>query len=315
MLGRLLRGLRFQRRRHLVAAVTSVAAVTHSLRRADAGTDDVERVLDVVDHLTADDGGSTGLSACELEYLRHFSQRATIRRYLLAHGGNVRAAVSALIATVRWRIVHSVDLLSAESLRDKIVDVNMYVSSGRDRDGRPIIINHKSASKEDDFDRAFMQIVYTMERAIASMAAATDDERKWVWLLHMASFSTASAAPITHSIDVVRVLTLHYPERLHRAVIINAPPTLLYVSAVVKWIIPRSTAAKIYFVTTDTADEYTRAQSVITQFIDAEQLETTLGGTKTFALQEYIRSDPLPALVQPYMTAAIAEYEDQQRAR
>ena len=264
-------------------------------------------VVAVVRSLQAPD---PSLSQAEWEYLQVFACQSpcTAYRYLMASGERVDRAVAAVKATVRWRLAEGVDGLTAAALRDKVEEHSIWVSSGRDTRGGPVIIARKSGQSETDHRRQFQLIVYTLERAVRQMdddaqrwpqptsstASASSPSLssactgRWTLLLAMSQFSRSSSTPMSEMQRVVDTLRLHYVERLRVAVVLDAPTYFVFVVRCVSLLLPASLKRKVVFLSDLDKPE---TQRQLQQYIALDQLEQPWGSLQPRSVDEYIAED------------------------
>ena len=173
----------------------------------------------------------------EQHYLQtRMSDPSTCFRYLLARGGDLQRAAQGIKSTTRWRVNNHVDALTAASLVDKLTDSHMWLSEGTARDGTPLIITKKSTKAETDHERQFQLIVYTLERALRTLAlrnstlppptpptptnpkplplTIASDER-WSWFIDLEAFNSGSSTPLSETRRIVDTLMNQYVERLN----------------------------------------------------------------------------------------------------
>lgn len=214
---------------------------------------------------------------------------SAVHRYLIAHGLSPTRAATAIIDTAHWRVDFHIDSVTAKSLENKIRAEagSMFVSEGRARDGSPIVYNKKSTTPETDHETQLKQIVYTLERAVAQMDLA--QSHQWYWLIDLKNWSSSSGTSLNESMRIVNVLRWHYPERLNKAVIIDAPMHFQLIWSAVRPLIPSKTREKVVFVNGEQAKE------AIQSIVDDSQLERSFGGTGdvAFDVDRYVQNDPV----------------------
>ena len=177
------------------------------------------------------------LTPDEQNYLRtRMSDPYTCFRYLLGRGGDLQRAAQSIKQTTRWRLANRVDELTAAALEDKLRDSHMWVSEGTARDGTPLIITKKTDRAETDHERQFQLIVYTLERALRTLALRNSSrppatpptpanpdtvpltlasDARWTWFIDLEAFDSGSSTPLSETRRIVDTLMNQYVERLN----------------------------------------------------------------------------------------------------
>jgi hypothetical protein len=228
-----------------------------------------------------------------------FVTKACILRYLRAHRLRVDKAVQGIRETLTWREEFGVDRLDAEKLKPVLDDGRMYVSPGRDKQGRVVVMNIKSEQPATDHQLALEMFVYVMEKAIKRMdinygRKEDEDEEeneegeknaqqdhKWIWFLDMTHYSSASSPPLSVTMDTLHILSHHYPERLAVCFIVDAPWVFRFLWNLISPLLDPVTKEKIRFITTEKkagAENWRLFEDVV----ERDQLETRFGGTLDF---------------------------------
>jgi hypothetical protein len=133
-------------------------------------------------------------------------------------------------------------------------------------------------------DDCFCPQVYQLEKASASMPPG---QEKWIWIMDLAKFSYFNATPISVVKQTIEIFSKMFPERLHRAIIVDAPWAFRAIWKVISAFIDPVTSTKICFL--ENRDSAAFKES-IGRDIDLDQLEPFLGGTCT---RPYSSSDEL----------------------
>ena len=177
----------------------------------------------------------------------------------------------------------------------------MWVSRGIACDGSPVVINRKAQTAEENHAAQFELIVYTLERALRSHPPLPPSSfspsaplslrcrQKWVWWLDMRHFNRGSSTPLSEAQRVVDVLMSHYVERLHVAIVLDAPLFFTFIFRAVSVFLPAKTKSKVVFVR-DLSKEDTRA--TVARYIALEQLERPYGLLQPISMLDYIDEEP-----------------------
>eukprot|EP00250_Pteridium_aquilinum_P005030 c15191_g1_i1 orf=120-845(+) len=162
------------------------------------------------------------LSAKQLDYCNE----ACIGRLLKAKGNHVKKAAKQLRATLAWRASLDVDYLTADEFSAELAWGNAYVA-GQDEEGRPVLVvrlkpDNVAGQAQKQFIRYF---VFTMEVAIACMPSTVE---QCVLILDAADCHKRGSAGFSTIVQLLKVLGEHYPERLARSFIVDAPAMFYY---------------------------------------------------------------------------------------
>ena len=152
---------------------------------------------------------------------RPFVTDACVRRYLRARSGNVAKASAMLRKTLLWRAkTRPQDARCAVCARNPHGH-NMRVV-GEDPDGRPVVYTCFAQANERWTTEANIDhLTRNLESTIAAMDAARGVE-KLLWVVDFHGFSMRDAFQPATTLQTARLLD-HYPERLHRCVMVDAP--------------------------------------------------------------------------------------------
>ena len=155
------------------------------------------------------------------------------RRYLRARKFDLEKATAMLQQTLRWRRESAVD--TAWTAREAVVRSEsatgkLRVSPSCDRDGRPMLVMCPRLENNAKGHEANLQnLVYHMERITGgrplrggSPLSASEDG-KIVVVLDLKGYSMSNAPPMKTSKATLAILQDHYPERLHKFLILHAP--------------------------------------------------------------------------------------------
>lgn len=236
---------------------------------------------------------------------------ACLLRYLRARGHNVAAAAAALRETLAWRRASGADevLSRMAEVREEAATGKTFVAPIRDRAGRPVLLMRPAAENSSEPRRQLLHLVYQMERCVALLArpagggerggaggGSGEDgaEGKWLLLIDFGGYSMQNAMPLSVAREALNILQAHYPERLSRAVLFNAPRLFSATFYAVTPFIDPVTRDKIAFVSTASAAD----MEWLDEVVDLGLLEPSLGGRRAEPLfdgEAYFdpRLDPL----------------------
>ena len=207
----------------------------------------------------------------------------TFKRYLNARKGDVAAAKKMLEETLTFRKEFGLgEIFSAPWLKtlEKETFTGKTYCRGYDREGRSILYMKPRYENTHEHDGNLKNLVYNLERCVASMKKANGSEskEKLVLLIDFAGYSTLNSPPMKTSRATLSILQNHYPERLHAAYCIRAPWLFNAFFKLISPFIDPVTAKKINFLSGSVEEIGTQLTSESGANIDMEQLEADLGG-------------------------------------
>mmetsp|Transcript_25353 Transcript_25353/g.39255 ORF Transcript_25353/g.39255 Transcript_25353/m.39255 type:complete len:370 (+) Transcript_25353:198-1307(+) len=165
-----------------------------------------------------------------------------IRRHLRGCKGDVAKAIETLKKTLEWRKENNVDIYSqifasdtseSEEIRSIISFENCtgktYVR-GYDMVGRATVwFFPAKENSPNNGSQNLMHLLYNLERAVActrQRTLGTDDQINFVIVFDGYNMNNAPNMTVTR--ETLSAIQDHYPERLHRAYLVN-PPTVFSV--------------------------------------------------------------------------------------
>lgn len=163
---------------------------------------------------------------------------------------DVLKAAAMLQGTLEWRKQHGVDNLD----RSEFVDTPfmkegwVYVD-GNDAQGRSVVMFRKRKDKFPmHLEQTYLRyMMFVIETAIKNMK---DGQEQWVWVLDLAAYSPSNAPHMSVTLGVIQMLANHYPERLHKAYICNAPSIFSLAYKVISPFVDPVSKSKVEFVST-----------------------------------------------------------------
>eukprot|EP00923_Selenidium_pygospionis_P053226 GHVN01092217.1.p1 GENE.GHVN01092217.1~~GHVN01092217.1.p1 ORF type:complete len:660 (+),score=84.50 GHVN01092217.1:196-2175(+) len=198
-------------------------------------------------------------------------------RFLRARDMNVKKAFAMLVDTIGFRREVKPHLLSPKHVEHLNREGNLY-RLGFDRDGRAVVMmwpTEDAVSGKDD--EQIKNIIYHVERAIASMGVEPEIQMQdsIILIVNYSNLASSSQPSISATRTFLEIFSNHYPERLHKAFIVNAPWYFTTLWSVVSPLLPSRTKEKIEII--DPSNPY-HIQKIHTQ-IDTSLLNVDLGGT------------------------------------
>uniref|UniRef100_A0A6V2HBP8 CRAL-TRIO domain-containing protein n=1 Tax=Ditylum brightwellii TaxID=49249 RepID=A0A6V2HBP8_9STRA len=207
---------------------------------------------------------------------------AMARRHLRAENGNEKKALQKMRNTIEYRDKMKIDVIRQcftknesdvtpppeeeeeeeyqyhiDNLAPNLLEGKLFVR-GYSKDDRALYISraHLFEARGYDTEWFLKYNIYTLERAIACTERATDGEiEKVIAIFDLGQYSNKVRTPLTLSKDITFCLRDHYPERLEKVFMIDAPFLFRAFYNLVYPFIDNDTKQKIVFVTGDKEKE------------------------------------------------------------
>ncbi|KAH8057671.1 hypothetical protein JL722_6762 [Aureococcus anophagefferens] len=141
------------------------------------------------------------------------------------------------------------DLAKATKMLEETLECatgKTYVSPGVDRAGRTTVIMRSRHENTHDHDGNVANLVYHLERAVKKTTAGP--EEKWNLMIDFEGYSLRNAPPMKTSKATLKAVQDYYPERLHKAYLVDAPWIFNAFFKLISPFIDPVTKAKIVFV-------------------------------------------------------------------
>eukprot|EP01023_Acetabularia_acetabulum_P037098 TRINITY_DN3513_c0_g2_i1.p1 TRINITY_DN3513_c0_g2~~TRINITY_DN3513_c0_g2_i1.p1 ORF type:complete len:280 (+),score=43.08 TRINITY_DN3513_c0_g2_i1:110-949(+) len=178
-----------------------------------------------------------------------FCDDSCLRRYLRARRNDKDKALEKLTYSLDWRQDFGVTSLTPNMFK-KVIDEGQLYLWPKLVNNRCVIMSRKRTEKikEEEMDLYLKFLVFMLESAIKMLPAG---QEKAILIIDMNNYSRQNSPPLSYSLQVLRIFSGHYPERLHKFYLVDAPAifSLLY-TAVYPFIDP-VTKEKINFVYSD----------------------------------------------------------------
>lgn len=211
---------------------------------------------------------------------------AACLRFLRARKCNVAKATLMLRETLRWRKEFGVSSLSDrhEEVRKQSATGKLRVASCVDCDGRPVLVmSPRFENDKGNHEGNLLNLVYhlervTGERRLGGGTGATASDGKVITVMDFRGYKLRNAPPMKTARATLSILQNHYPERLHKFVILHAPVLFYGLFRAISPFIDPVTKAKIDFVKGSADDQ----RAHLAKMFDLEQLDEPLGGNRSF---------------------------------
>lgn len=213
-------------------------------------------------------------------------------RYLRARDADAASAATSLRHTLAWRKARAMPWLPARTapvwaaLRREAETGKMFVLPRRSRDGRAVVVMRPGLENTSDPQGQMTFLAYTLERA-AAVAADGGGDAKFIIICDYAAgqFSLKNSPSISTSKTTLSMLQDHYPERLGKALLFDAPAFFYAVFRAIKPFIDPVTSEKIAWCSRATA----ASDVVCTSSLEPSNTPEEYGGTLQyeFNVDEY----------------------------
>ena len=223
-------------------------------------------------------------------------------RHLRAEKGNVQKAIQKCKAALKWREEFGVGQITTcmqtGGELEKIIKFEgetgkIYVR-GYDKDGRAVVYMDNSRANSDNVIDNMRHLVWNLEKAFACTArksiekGATRPLEKYCLAINFIGFQLSAAPSLSVSKFTLEILQTHYPERMHRAYVLNPPLSFRVFWNLVKPFIDPVTKSKIVFCSPGSEGMKQFHREMGPENLD--KLEPFAGGTKKvkdYDAQEY----------------------------
>lgn len=166
-----------------------------------------------------------------------FFTELDLLRFLSARSGDPKAAAKMLTEHLQWRRSGEVEETCAQCVADK--DAHCFFTIGVSRHDQPFIYSCVPRAKCYDVAETVGHVVSSFEKIL------THPTRKFTWLCDFNGFGFSHAMQGRIGIGFALTLANHYPERLGRLVLINAPTVFDIMLAVCKPFVDSKTMSKL----------------------------------------------------------------------
>lgn len=179
-----------------------------------------------------------------------YCDRACIDRYLRARHSDVHKAANMLIHTLEWRKENHIDALHPKEFEEDLTSAHpRQFVAGIDPQGQPVMLLRKDSEPYDNSksQHHIRYLMFTLETLVRCMDQEKGQE-KWIWIMDMKHYSRKSQPPYSVSSSTQKIFADHYPERLQKAYIVDAPNLFYYLYKIISPFIDHVTRSKICFV-------------------------------------------------------------------
>jgi hypothetical protein len=211
------------------------------------------------------------LTARELLFLTD----ATLARYLRAREFKLKKAQQMLVNTLKWRREYKPHRITVNDIKIELKNNGKLYRNGVDKWGRPLIYMKPRHDNTGAPEREVKvkSIVYLLELVTRESEERRGREKVTLLIDFRDAKHVTSIANVRVSIDFLKVLQNHYPERLGVALIVNAPWAWQVFWKLISPFMDEVTKKKVLLL---------KSYAQLKEYIDDENLEEDYGGTNTF---------------------------------
>jgi hypothetical protein len=229
---------------------------------------------------------STGLTDEE----KQWCDDACLARYLRARvdkfGWNLEKSLLMIQDTLKWRREFKPEDIKEEDVRE-LIEMGMLYNNGKDKQGRPIVMV-KFNQPMTDFVLYTRYVVFVMEKAIASMNP--EETEQMLWILDLKGSNRKCFPPKAVCKEALNIFYTHYPERLHKLYIVDAPKVFSVFWAMLSAFLESDTKAKINFLSGAIGPGQKKTDALL-ELVDVNVLESDYGGNNPSKDRGVIKED------------------------
>ncbi|KAJ1902158.1 hypothetical protein LPJ66_000247 [Kickxella alabastrina] len=231
--------------------------------------------------------------------------------YLRANKNDLAKTLVRLRSSLEWHCVFRPHAITPESMGVEGGSGKQYVN-GYDRGGRPIIYMFPHRQNTGDSSEQLRWVVFNMEQAIRSMP---EGATKWTIIIDVSRYSMSQSVPLSVAREFLNILELHYPERLHKALVLNPPGMFVMFYRIVAPFIDPVTKEKVSFVDLTGKKKVEEGDKAgpwvdIREHVAEDQLQSDAGGAWDFRFDKVVYWQELQksydAWIATYVAAAAA---------
>eukprot|EP01132_Coremiostelium_polycephalum_P010109 gene10109-12398_t len=219
-------------------------------------------------------------------------------RYLRARNYIVPKSEKMLRDSLEWRKKYKPNEICLRDVKEIAATGCIYVNGKKDKKGRPIIIARPRNDTLKDVPGAdkFKNLVYWLESGFRGMNEDKGIET-FCFIVDYNDFSRKNLDMKTN-LESMHLLLDHCPERMGQSLFLD-PPTLFWIAwKIISPFLNEVTLSKVKFIYSKKVNGK-RVFPELLDYIDADQLESDLGGTfdYQFNLEDHLKLHPDPIIV------------------
>ncbi|KAH8738683.1 Pdr17p-like Sec14 domain containing protein [Cryptosporidium ryanae] len=209
-------------------------------------------------------------------YEKDWCSDACLLRYLRGYNLKVIKSFEALVKTIHFRRKYAPQFINPRSI-SKGNGVEGLIRYGLDKEGNPcIFMRAKYSDSNIDVSLVLNSLLYSMERACLYSDQVLNGSNKINLIVDFTGYKSNQQPPVSLSLKFAKAMVDHYPERLHRAFIINPGWFFKAVWGLISPCIPGNTAEK--FVLIDPESGGKESFSALRSCVPDKYLDKEWGG-------------------------------------
>ncbi|CAD98643.1 Pdr17p-like Sec14 domain containing protein [Cryptosporidium parvum Iowa II] len=202
---------------------------------------------------------------------------ACLLRYLRGYNLKVIKSFEALAKTIHFRRKYAPQFISPRNISSGN-NVEGLIRYGLDKEGRPcIFMRAKYSDSNIDVSLVLNSLLYSMERACLYIDQVSTSDNKINLIVDFTGYKSTQQPPVSLSLKFAKAMVDHYPERLHRAFIIQPGWFFKAVWGLISPCIPGNTAEK--FVLIDPESDGSESFNALKSYIEDKYLDKEWGGS------------------------------------
>ncbi|GAX78171.1 hypothetical protein CEUSTIGMA_g5613.t1 [Chlamydomonas eustigma] len=218
-----------------------------------------------------------------------FLDDACIQRYFRATGGDEKSAVNRIADTLKWRQETRPDRLDCPAcLTDP--QSHYFHLCGFDQSGRPVLYSNFLLVGNRSVPKLVEHMIQMFELTIQFMPAGVE---QWVWLNDFVGFGIMDCNP-SLGLSFIELLASHYPERLGKLLVLDAPALMTPVWSMIKPFVDPVTHKKIKFLPDDSHQPDSILKRELSMHLDLEMVTWVLDEMKAVRTYQE-KKGPRPA--------------------
>ncbi|KAI9136056.1 CRAL-TRIO domain-containing protein, partial [Paraphysoderma sedebokerense] len=182
---------------------------------------------------------------------------------------NLTNAYTQLSNTVQWRRTFQPERITPDMIVKESVTGKIHIN-GFDNEGHPILILRDRHENSKDSKTQVMFLVFMLELTIKIMPSHIE---KLILVIDKKGSSLRSTPSLSMVKEVLHILMNHYPERLHKAFLVDVPWLFWATYKIISPFIHPVTKRKIFLVT-----ELPTTHANMVDHIPFERLDVVFGG-------------------------------------
>ena len=208
------------------------------------------------------------------------------RRYLVARQWKMGPATEMLKGSVEWYAQEKPHFLSPTEMASQIRHGHMY-SRGFDKHGHPCVMLRVHTERDPHTNEQKLNfMIYSMLKAVAMMG---EGDGKMVWLVSCTGYNLKHNGDVGFARSLNAVLANHFPERLFRVYIFDAPFVFRMMYKCIAPFLDEVTKQKFVFVNNG------HERETMSPDFELDQIESVFGGESDYVFNpdEYLQQDEL----------------------